>query len=203
MLKNEKVAKKKNQADASIWILFIKRWIGYSNGARPIKLSWISYISEQCKCEKDKRRSIIKMFGVGRRKLNQILHTTAAVATVVIFWFVLFVSFSFFGDNCTLDNLTSDCYLFCKLNWPIVQVAYLTTVSSLHNTIWNNTTSISNKYIFVSFPYQLIIIAWSMPYCHCLVTGSLNLYFWCKAQNSGWHLREADTYRISQDAQMR
>ena len=30
------------------------------------------------------------MFGVGRRKLNQILHTTAAVATVVIFWFVLF-----------------------------------------------------------------------------------------------------------------
>ena len=114
-----------------------------------------------------------------------------------------FVSFSFFGDNCTLDNLTSYCYLFCKLNWPIVQVAYLTTVSSLHNTIWNNTTSISNKYIFVSFPYQLIIIAWSMPYCHCLVTGSLNLYYWCKAQNSGWHLREADTYRISQDAQMR
>ena len=34
------------------------------------------------------------MFGVGRRKLNQILHTTAAVATVVIFWFVLFC-FSF------------------------------------------------------------------------------------------------------------
>jgi len=52
-------------------------------------LSWISYISEQCKCEKDKRRSIIKMFGVGRRKLNQILHTTAAVATVVIFWWLI------------------------------------------------------------------------------------------------------------------
>ena len=30
------------------------------------------------------------MFGVGRRRLNQILHTTSAVATVVLFWFVLF-----------------------------------------------------------------------------------------------------------------
>ena len=79
-----------------------------------------------------------------------------------------FVSFSFFGDNCTLDNLTSYCYLFCKLNWPIVQVAYLTTVSSLHNTIWNNTTSISNKYIFPC------VIPISIDH-YCLINAILSL----------------------------
>ena len=50
----------------------------------------------------------------------------------------------------------------------IVQVAYLTTVSPLCNTIWKNITSISIKHIFVSFPYQSINH-------HCLINTILSL----------------------------
>ena len=154
----------------------MKQWIDYNNGARPIKLRRISYIGEQYKCKKGKRRSIIKMFGVGRRKLNQILHTTAAVATVVIFWFVLFCFCFLFRWQFYPWRFDIWLLFFLELSrWLILRLFRPSaTQSERISQVFPSNTFLCHSHI-----NQSIIIAWSIPYCHCLNVGSLILYYWC------------------------
>ena len=88
-----------------------------------------------------------------------------------------FVSASFFGDNFTLDDLTSDYYSFWNCPGGL---SYDCFAPPQHNLKEHH--KYFHQIHFCVIPIsinQSIIIAWSIPYCHCLNIGSLILYYWC------------------------
>ena len=77
-----------------------------------------------------------------------------------------FVSASFFGDNVTLDDLTSDCYSFWNCPGGL---SYDCFAPPQHNLKEHH--KYFHKIHFCVIPIsinQSIIIAWSIPFCHFL-----------------------------------
>ena len=145
----------------------------------------------------------LEMFGIGRRRLNQVLHTTTAVATVVIFWFVIYF-IHVDGDLTVLKRLliwlhgfektTKIRFLFQR--WLILRL-FRPSSSTTSTADVSAQESSSKSCFFLRFQFH----------CHHLIPSS------CSAWTSGGflsslcsgvgQLRETDADRISEDAQVR
>ena len=134
----------------------------------------ISYISEQsASARKTSEGRSSKCLGLEGGSSTKFCTQQLPWRPLSYFGLYCFVSLSSFSDN-----LTSDYYLFCKLNCPGGS-SYDCFAPPQRNLkqYQKYFHQIHLRVIPILIGHHCLINASSMPYCHCLNTGSLILYY--------------------------